>query len=116
MARRNRTFSTILIATFGRGERRGQAAIKYFLYAFIPSALLLVAMLWLYAQTGTFDLPTLAALAARHAISPNTTALWLASIGFLLAFAVKVPVFPLHGWLASPGRCLRKPDRAPATH
>jgi NADH-quinone oxidoreductase subunit M len=90
---------TILIATFGRSERRRRAAIKYFLYAFIPSALLLVAMLWLYAQTGTFDLPKLAGMAARHAISPNSAALWLASLGFLLAFAVKVPVFPLHGWL-----------------
>ncbi len=90
---------TVLIATFGRSEYRRRAAIKYFLYAFIPSALLLVAMLWVYAQTGTFDLPTLAALAAQHAISPNPAALWLASLGFLIAFAVKVPVFPLHGWL-----------------
>jgi NADH-quinone oxidoreductase subunit M len=90
---------TILIATFGRSERRRQAAIKYFLYAFIPSGLLLVAMLWLYARTGTFDLPTLTVLAARHAISPSSAALWIASLGFLFAFAVKVPIFPLHGWL-----------------
>jgi NADH-quinone oxidoreductase subunit M len=90
---------SILIATFGRSEKRRRAAIKYFLYAFIPSALLLVAMLWLYAQTGTFELPKLATLAAQHAISPNSAALWIASLGFLLAFAVKVPVFPLHGWL-----------------
>jgi NADH-quinone oxidoreductase subunit M len=90
---------TILIATYGRTDRRGRAAIKYFLYAFIPSGLLLVAMLWLYAQTGTFDLPTLAGLAAHHAISPNAAALWIASLAFLLAFAVKVPIFPLHGWL-----------------
>jgi NADH-quinone oxidoreductase subunit M len=90
---------TLLIATFGRSERRRRAALKYFLYAFIPSALLLVAMLWLYARTGTFDLPVLAALAAQHAISPSPAALWLASLGFLVAFAVKVPIFPLHGWL-----------------
>ena len=90
---------TILIAAFGRSEKRRHAAIKYFLYAFIPSGLLLVAMLWLYAQTGTFDLPKLAALAAQHAISPNAAALWIASLGFLVAFSVKIPVFPLHGWL-----------------
>jgi NADH-quinone oxidoreductase subunit M len=90
---------TILIAAFGRSESRRRAATRYFLYAFIPSALLLVAMLWLYAQTGTFDLPKLASLAANYAISPNPAALWLASLGFLVAFAVKVPVFPLHGWL-----------------
>jgi NADH-quinone oxidoreductase subunit M len=90
---------TILIATFGRTEKRRQAAIKYFLYAFIPSALLLVGMLWIYAHTGTFDLPRLAALSAQHAISANAAALWLASLAFLFAFAVKIPVFPLHGWL-----------------
>ena len=58
---------TILIATFGRTHKRRRAAIRYFLYAFIPSALLLVAMLWLYAKTGTFDMPQLASLAAQHA-------------------------------------------------
>jgi NADH-quinone oxidoreductase subunit M len=90
---------TILIASFGRTHKRRRAAIRYFLYAFIPSALLLVAMLWVYARTGTFDVPTLSALAARHAISNDNAALWLASLAFLVAFAVKVPVFPLHGWL-----------------
>jgi NADH-quinone oxidoreductase subunit M len=90
----------ILIATFGRTENRRRAAIKYFLYTFIPSAILLVAMIWLYARTGTFDLPTLSALATTHGISTNSAALWLASLAFLAAFAVKVPVFPLHGWLS----------------
>jgi NADH-quinone oxidoreductase subunit M len=91
---------TILIATFGRTEDRRRAAIKYFLYAFIPSAILLVGILWLYVTTGTFDLPQLAQLAATHGISNNSAALWLASLSFLVAFAVKVPVFPLHGWLS----------------
>ncbi len=89
----------ILIATFGRTENRRRAAIKFFLYAFIPSALLLVGMLWLYTVTGTFQLPTLAALAATHAIPGSPTALWLCALAFLVAFAVKVPIFPLHGWL-----------------
>ncbi len=90
---------TLLIATFGRTSNRRRAAIKYFLYTFIPSALLLVGMLWVYTHTGTFQLPDLAQLAASHSISNNTCALWLASLAFLVAFAVKVPVFPLHGWL-----------------
>jgi len=90
---------TILIATFGRTEKRRRAAIKYFLYAFIPSALLLVAMLWVYAQTSTFDIPALTAMAASYGIGSNGAALWVASLAFLLAFAVKTPVFPLHGWL-----------------
>ncbi len=90
---------TILIATFGRTKNRRNAAIQFFLYAFIPSALLLVGMLWLYAKTGTFELPRLAALAQAHAIPGRPVALWLCSLCFLVAFAVKVPVFPLHGWL-----------------
>jgi NADH-quinone oxidoreductase subunit M len=91
---------TLLIATFGRTENRRKAAIKYFLYAFIPSAILLVGMIWLYTKTGTFFLPLLQAMAARHLISPNSHALWLCSLAFLVAFAVKVPIFPLHGWLS----------------
>ena len=91
---------TLLIATFGRTANRRRAAIKYFLYTFIPSAILLVGMLWVYAKTGTFQLPELAQLAATHGISNNSAALWLASLAFLVAFAVKVPIFPLHGWLA----------------
>jgi NADH-quinone oxidoreductase subunit M len=91
---------TILIAIFGRTTNRRRSAIKYFLYAFIPSAVMLVAVLWLYVSTGTFDMPKLAELAAAHSISPNSAALWLASLAFLAAFAVKVPIFPLHGWLS----------------
>ncbi len=91
---------TILIATFGRTENRRRAAIKYFLYAFIPSAILLVGILWIYAGTGTFDLPQLQLLAEHGAIPGTSAALWLASLAFLFAFAVKVPVFPLHGWLS----------------
>ena len=90
----------LLIATFGRTDARRKAAIKFFLYAFIPSAILLVGMLWLYARTGSFDLPYLQQLAATHAISGNAHALWLCSLAFLIAFAVKVPIFPLHGWLS----------------
>ncbi len=89
----------ILIATFGRTENRRRAATKFFLYAFIPSALLLVGMLWLYTVTHSFQLPTLAALAATHSIPGSNHALWLCSLAFLVAFAVKVPVFPLHGWM-----------------
>jgi NADH-quinone oxidoreductase subunit M len=91
---------TILIATFGRTKDRRRAAIKYFLYAFIPSALLLVAIIWVFLQTRTFDLPRIAEIVASHGLSTNSPAVWLASLAFLFAFAVKVPVFPLHGWLS----------------
>ena len=91
---------TLLIATFGRTHQRRRAALKYFLYTFIPSAILLVGMLWVYTRTGTFELPRLQVLAAQRGISPDSASLWLASLAFLLAFAVKVPIFPLHGWLS----------------
>lgn len=91
---------TILIATFGRTENRRRAALKFFLYAFIPSAILLVAFIWLYVRTGTFDFPVLQTLAVTHKISPNSSALWFCSLAFLVAFGVKAPIFPLHGWLS----------------
>lgn len=87
----------ILIAMFGR--RRGpRAALKFFVYTFLPSALLLVAIIWLYTQTGTFDFVQIQARLASGGFA--SSALWWASLAFLVAFAVKVPVFPLHGWLA----------------
>ncbi len=87
----------ILIAMYGRKDG-AKAALKFFLFTFIPSAPLLVAILWLYARTGTFDYVTLQLL-LTHGNFPATAMFWLA-LAFLLAFAVKVPVFPLHGWLA----------------
>lgn len=89
----------LMIATFGRTKGRRGAAIKYFVYNFLPSALLLVGILWLYVKTGTLQLPQLEFLARTHAISGSASALWLCSLSFLFAFAVKVPIFPLHGWL-----------------
>jgi len=94
----------ILIAMFGRNlsDNGGpKAALRFFLYTFIPSAPLLVAILWLYAQTektgGSFDFETL-----RRAIYqgkfPAEALCWVA-FAFLIAFAVKVPVLGLHGWL-----------------
>ena len=89
----------ILIAMFGR-QRGPQAAIKFFLFTFIPSALLLVGLLWLYAKTGTFDFVETQQYLAQNGSLLAPQALWWVSLAFLAAFAVKVPVFPLHGWLA----------------
>lgn len=86
----------ILIAMFGR-SRGPRAALKFFVYTFLPSALLLVAILWLYSKTGTFDFVQLQSDIAGGRLAANS--LWWASIAFLAAFAVKVPVFPAHGWL-----------------
>jgi NADH-quinone oxidoreductase subunit M len=87
----------ILIAMYGRKDGP-KAALKFFLFTFIPSAPLLVAILWLYARTGSFDFVTLQTLIAHGSFS--TAALVWVALAFLFAFAVKVPVFPLHGWLS----------------
>jgi NADH-quinone oxidoreductase subunit M len=88
----------ILIAMHGR-NKGSRAAIKFFIYTFVPSALFLVGILALYAKTGTFDFVQLQqALTAQHSLF-GPQALWWISLAFLFAFAVKVPVFPLHGWL-----------------
>jgi NADH-quinone oxidoreductase subunit M len=88
----------ILIAMFGR-EHGARAALKFFLYTFIPSALFLVAILVLYARTGTFDFVELQAALAAHPHLFSPAALGWIALAFVAAFAVKVPVFPLHGWL-----------------
>lgn len=87
----------ILIAMYGRKDGP-KAATKFFLYTFIPSAPLLVAILWLYAKTGSFDYADLQTNIAAG-IVPAAGLCW-AALAFLFAFAVKVPLFPLHGWLA----------------
>jgi NADH-quinone oxidoreductase subunit M len=87
----------ILVAMYGRKDGP-KAAVKFFLFTFIPSAPLLVAILWLYSRTGSFDFVILQTLIASGSF-PAAPMCWVA-FAFLLAFAVKVPVFPLHGWLA----------------
>ena len=88
----------ILIAMFGR-DRGTDAAIKFFLYTFLPSALLLVGIVWLYTKTGSFDFVRVQALLAQNNLHLAPQPLFWVSLAFLLAFVVKVPMFPLHGWL-----------------
>ena len=88
----------LLIGVFGHG-RRIYAAVKFFLYTMIASVFMLAGILWLYAKTGSFDFVTLQA-AIHSATVPGfaTAAQWL-FLGFFIAFAVKVPLFPFHTWL-----------------
>jgi NADH-quinone oxidoreductase subunit M len=83
-----------LIGIWGH-ERRVYAAIKFFLYTFAGSVLMLVAFLVLYKATGstTFDLPTL----ALQPVAPELQ-MWLFA-ACALAFAIKVPMWPFHTWL-----------------
>jgi NADH-quinone oxidoreductase subunit M len=87
----------VLIAMYGRKDGP-HAAGRFFLFTFIPSAPLLVAILYLYKETGSFDFEQLQYSIASGVIPAN--ALFWCGLAFLFAFAVKVPVFPLHGWLA----------------
>ena len=88
----------LIIGIYGH-QRRVYAAVKFFLYTMIASVFMLAAIIWLYTQSGTFDFTELQHLLATGAIAlPGHTALWL-FLGFFFAFAVKVPLFPLHTWL-----------------
>ena len=80
-------------------DRRIYAAIKFILYTMFGSILMLVAILWLYNLTGTFDLQDIESKlqAGLIAIPPHTELLLFGA--FFLAFAIKVPLFPLHTWL-----------------
>src|ERR1700690_484515 len=80
-------------------ERRIYAAVKFILYTMLGSILMLVAILWLYNITGTFDLQDIESKlqAGIVAIPPHTELLLFGA--FFLAFAIKVPLFPLHTWL-----------------
>jgi NADH-quinone oxidoreductase subunit M len=82
-----------LIGIWG-GPRRIYAAIKFFLYTMAGSLLMLLAILWLGINQGTFSVPE---LIAKGGIPANIQ-MWL-FIAFAAAFAIKVPMWPLHSWL-----------------
>jgi len=88
----------LLIGMYGH-ERRIYAAVKFFLYTMIASVFMLAAIIWLYAKTGSFDFVTLQqAIAGGQVPGFEHASIWL-FLGFFIAFAVKVPLFPLHTWL-----------------
>jgi NADH-quinone oxidoreductase subunit M len=88
----------LLIGVYGHG-RRVYAAVKFFLYTMIASVFMLAAMLWLYAKTGTFDFVAIQSAIRNGQIDGFATAAGWLFLGFFVAFAVKVPLFPFHTWL-----------------
>ncbi len=82
-----------LIGIWG-GPRRIYAAIKFFLYTMAGSILMLLGILWLGIRSGSFSVPDLTAAAGI----PAGAQLWL-FLAFGAAFAIKVPMWPLHSWL-----------------
>ena len=82
----------LIIGGWG-GPRCVYATVKFFLYTFLGSVFMLVALLYLYSQAGSFYLLDL------HALPLPLAAQKLVFIAFLLAFAVKIPMWPVHTWL-----------------
>jgi NADH-quinone oxidoreductase subunit M len=83
----------LIIGIWG-GKRRVYASFKFFLYTFIGSVLMLLAIMSMYWYTGTSDIAQL--LATAHFPAAMQTWLWLA---FFASFAVKMPMWPVHTWL-----------------
>jgi NADH-quinone oxidoreductase subunit M len=82
----------LIIGVWG-GPRRVYASLKFFLYTFLGSVLMLLAIMAMYWQAGTTDIPTL-----LHHPFPLALQTW-AWFAFLASFAVKMPMWPVHTWL-----------------
>ena len=82
----------LIIGIWG-GPRRIYATIKFFLYTFLGSVLMLVALIYMYFQSGSFE------ILVFHTLPLGLTEQILIFIAFLGAFAVKVPMWPVHTWL-----------------
>jgi NADH-quinone oxidoreductase subunit M len=82
----------LIIGVWG-GPRRVYASFKFFLYTLLGSVLMLLAIMALYWNAGTTDIPTL-----MHAAVPRSMQTW-AWLAFFASFAVKMPMWPVHTWL-----------------
>ena len=82
----------LIIGIWG-GPRRVYATIKFFLYTFLGSVFMLVALIYMYVKAGSYE------IAAFQALPLTLTEQRWIFIAFLLAFAVKVPMWPVHTWL-----------------
>ena len=82
----------VIIGVWG-GQNRVYAAFKFFLYTLAGSLLTLVAIIYLYSKSGSFD------ITAWHGLSLSMSAQKYIFVAFLLAFAAKVPMWPVHTWL-----------------
>ena len=82
----------LIIGVWG-GPRRVYASFKFFLYTLLGSVLMLLAIMAMYWDAGTTDIPTL-----LHHAFPRALQTW-AWFAFLASFAVKLPMWPVHTWL-----------------
>ncbi len=82
----------LIIGIWG-GPNRIVATIKFFLFTFFGSVFMLIALIWLYLQAGSF------AIADLHELPIGLEAQIWVFLAFLIAFAVKIPMWPVHTWL-----------------
>jgi NADH-quinone oxidoreductase subunit M len=88
----------VMIGVWG-GVEKVKAAYKFFIYTMVGSMLMLAAILYMvWNFTKLSGYPSFDYLALQHVVLPHTAA-WFCFIGFFLAFAIKVPMFPFHTWL-----------------
>ncbi len=87
-----------LIGIWGH-ERRIYAAVKFFLYTFAGSMLMLVGIIYIYNRAGTFNYTTILEMLNSGRLGLTSTEEMLLFLAFFIAFAIKVPLFPLHTWL-----------------
>lgn len=82
----------LIIGIWG-GPNRIYATIKFFLFTFLGSVFMLIALIWMYLQSGSFQITDL------HDLPIALNAQILIFLAFLIAFAVKIPMWPVHTWL-----------------
>jgi NADH-quinone oxidoreductase subunit M len=87
-----------LIGIWGH-ERRIYAAVKFFLYTMAGSVLMLAAIIYLYNKTETFSYPAIIDMLSTGRLTFSPEEGLLLFLAFFIAFAIKVPLFPLHTWL-----------------
>jgi NADH-quinone oxidoreductase subunit M len=87
-----------LIGIWGH-DRRIYAAVKFFLYTFAGSVLMLAAIIYLYNKTDTFSYPAILEMLSSGRLTFSPEEGMLLFLAFFVAFAIKVPLFPLHTWL-----------------
>ena len=87
-----------LVGIWGH-ERRIYAAVKFFLFTMAGSVLMLAAIIYLYNRAGTFSYPAILTMLSSGRLTFAPTEQLLLFLAFFIAFAIKVPLFPLHTWL-----------------
>jgi NADH-quinone oxidoreductase subunit M len=87
-----------LVGIWGH-ERRIYAAVKFFLFTMAGSVLMLAGIIYLYNRAGTFSYPAILTMLSSGRLTFAPTEQLLLFLAFFIAFAIKVPLFPLHTWL-----------------